>query len=271
MLLEKYFTIVGILAARYVIIAGGYYFTTWVAFKNRLMGFLVNSQSVFRGQIGFELKYALLTTFIFGLGGLNFYIAKEKNLGLVYLDVATYGWSYFYLSIFLMVLINDVYFYWTHRMLHLKPLFSRYHVIHHRSRVTTPLTSQSFHAFETVINVLVAVAFPFMFPIHPKAYLVFTFIAFINNVYGHGNYDWIREPLRSKFPFNLLNSPTVHGFHHSNVHGNYGLYTNIWDRLHGTYINPCPAESTSQSDVELLDIPSPAGRFQQQPVDTTNI
>jgi hypothetical protein len=35
MLLEKYLTIVGVLAARYVIIAGGYYVATWVALKNR--------------------------------------------------------------------------------------------------------------------------------------------------------------------------------------------------------------------------------------------
>lgn len=238
MIIEKYLSIVAILTARYVIVAGGYYFATWVAFKKQISRFLVNSQALFPGQIGFELKYAALTTLIFGLGGLNFYVAKEQGLGFVYLEVEKFGWTYFYVSIFLMVMLNDVYFYWTHRLLHWKPLFSKYHYIHHRSRITTPLTSQSFHAVETVINVLVAVAFPFLFPIHPKAYVIFTFIAFFNNVYGHGNYDWIREPLRSKFPFNLLNSPTVHGFHHSNVNGNYGLYTNIWDRLHGTYIDP---------------------------------
>jgi hypothetical protein len=79
MLLEKYLTIVGVLAARYVIIAGGYYFATWVALKNRVSGFLVNPQSVFRGQIGFELKYALLTTFIFGLGGIEFLHRQRRK------------------------------------------------------------------------------------------------------------------------------------------------------------------------------------------------
>lgn len=270
MIIEKYLTIVAILAARYAIIAGGYYLATWITLKKRLTGFVVNSQAIFRGQIAFELKYALLTTLIFGLGGLNFYLAKEHQLGLVYMDIDLYGWGYFYFSIFLMVALNDIYFYWTHRLLHLKPLFSRFHVIHHRSRVTTPLTSQSFHAVETVINVLIAVAFPFMFPIHPKAYLAFTFIAFFNNVYGHGNYDWIREPLRSKFPFNLLNSPTVHGFHHSNVQGNYGLYTNVWDRLHGTYINPGQAIRVPV-DAELPGIPNQTVHFQPQPADTSSI
>lgn len=104
-----------------------------------------------------------------------------------------------------MLLLNDVYFYWCHRWLHRRGNFGRFHSVHHRSKVTTPWTSQSFHWFETAINVLIAILFPYLFPLHPAAYVIFSFIAFLNNVYGHGNYS---------------------------------LYTNIWDRLHKTYIPP---------------------------------
>ena len=237
-LVTKYLTIVGILSLRYLIVAGGYYLLTWKLLKKHIGSFLVNPRVPFQGQERFELKYAIITTLIFGFGGLHFYGAKEFGLGFIYKDVAEYGWGYWWFSLFAMLLLNDVYFYWTHRALHIKSLFSRYHSIHHKSRVTTPLTSQSFHAVETAMNTLIAILFPYIMPIHPTAYIAFTIVAFLNNVYGHSNYDWVQAPLRNYVPFSLLNSPSVHGLHHEKVHGNYGLYTNIWDRLHGTYVDP---------------------------------
>lgn len=234
----KYLTIVGILSLRYLLIAGGYYLLTWKVLKKHIGRFLVNPRAPFQGQERFEIKYAIITTLIFGFGGVNFYFAKELGLGLIYKEISDYGWGYWWFSLFAMIVLNDVYFYWTHRALHIKTLFSRYHSIHHRSRVTTPLTSQSFHAVETFINIVIAILFPYIMPLHPTAYLAFTAVAFLNNVYGHSNYDWVQAPLRNYVPFSLLNSPSVHGLHHDRVHGNYGLYTNIWDRLHGTYVDP---------------------------------
>ncbi|MBC7742543.1 MAG: sterol desaturase family protein [Bdellovibrionaceae bacterium] len=199
---------------------------------------VVNANPRFKKQIPFEIKQSLVTVFIFALGGLNFVFAKEARVSQIYFDVHEYGWAYFVFSIFLMLMVNDIYFYWTHRLLHRRRFFGKYHSIHHRSKVTTPWTSQSFHWVESVINVFIAVLFPYMFPLHPTAYIIFTFVAFINNVYGHGNHDFVPVSFRNRTPFNLLNSPSIHGYHHENVTGNYGLYTNIWDRLHGTYINP---------------------------------
>lgn len=237
-LLTKYLTIITAITIRYWVIAGGYYLIAWKWLDRFLIGFRVNLKQPFNGQQKFEIYQSFLTTIIFGLAGTAFIYFKDNGFGLIYFDIQEYGRPYWYFSIFLMLLINDIYFYWTHRLLHAPKLFSRAHYIHHKSRVTTPLTSQSFHAIESFINVLVVVPFPFLFPIHPSAYITFTFLAFLNNAYGHGNYDFVPNAWKNKAPFKYLNSPTVHGFHHSNVHGNYGLYTNIWDRIHGTYIEP---------------------------------
>lgn len=256
-IIPKYLIVVAILGARYLIVAGGYYVLTWKLLNRRIQRFLVNARPPFAGQIGFELKYGALTTLIFGLGGVHFYLAKEHGLGLIYKNVSDYGWTYWWISLAAMLLLNDVYFYWTHRLLHHKALFSRFHTVHHRSRVTTPLTSQSFHGVETALHTLIAILFPYILPIHPTAYLAFTIIAFLNNVYGHSNFDWIQAPLRNYVPFSLLNSPSVHGCHHEKVHGNFGLYTNIWDRLHGTYIDPHKVDLTeTQLEQPNLSLPS---------------
>jgi lathosterol oxidase len=245
-ILSKYLIAFAVLGTRYLVIAGGYYLLTWKALKRFIWRFVVNPAEPFEGQIRFELKYGALTTLIFSFSSIHFSLAEEYELGFVYENISDYGWSYWWFSVFLMLILHDLYFYWTHRLLHKKIFFSRFHNVHHRSRVTTPLTSQSFHGFETVVNTFIAIAFPYILPLHPTAYLAFHIIAFLNNVYGHSNYDWIQAPLRNYAPFSLLNSPSVHGLHHQKAHGNYGLYTTIWDRLHGTYINP--------HDIEIRDL-----------------
>jgi lathosterol oxidase len=237
-MLEKYLSIVALVFIRYWIVAYGYYLISWKLLSHKIKKFRVNLNQPFEGQLRYEVIFSLITTLIFAVGGTFFIAAKQNQWGLIYHDFNDFGLPYWIFSVIAMLLINDVYFYWTHRWLHSSFLFFKVHYVHHKSRVTTPMTSQSFHFFESLVNVFVVLLFPFILPIHPSAYITFTFIAFLNNVYGHGNYDFVVDRWKDRFPFKYLNSPSVHGYHHAKINGNFGLYTNVWDRLHGTFVNP---------------------------------
>ncbi|MBK9295204.1 MAG: sterol desaturase family protein [Oligoflexia bacterium] len=122
--------------------------------------------------------------------------------------------------------------------MHWPLLYKKVHSIHYLSRQTTPLTSHSFHAVETLVNMSVVFLIPFIIPLHISAYAIFTTLAVLNNVYGHSGYEFWPKSWVLKFPLNLLNLPSVHSWHHEKVNGNFGLYTTIWDRLFGTYKKP---------------------------------
>ncbi|MEO0755212.1 MAG: sterol desaturase family protein, partial [Pseudomonadota bacterium] len=71
-------------------------------------------------------------------------------------------------------------------------------------------------------------------PLHVTALLVAGFLSLIYNVYGHLGYEVMprfvaRSPIGS-----WLNTSAYHNQHHRTYRYNYGLYTVIWDRLHGT-------------------------------------
>ena len=233
----KYLFFIAMISIRYLVVAGLFFYFTQKLWAQRTRTAMVNSKPQFKGQLNHELKFSMVTVLIFALGGLNFIFAKESHWGLIYTDIGEWGMGYFIFSIFLMLILHDWYFYWTHRWLHRKENFGRFHSVHHRSKVTTPFTSQSFHWVESFINMGPSLIFPFIFPLHPTAYIIFTIVAFAYNVYGHGNYDFLPKRWRNHALFRWINSPSNHGYHHDQINGNYGFYTTIWDRAHGTYVN----------------------------------
>src|SRR5262245_20607302 len=126
--------ILGVYGIRYLLIAG-ITFAAWYARRPR--GKLQPAMPRF-AQLRREIAYSIAAILIFGAinGAIFGYgIAAHTQL---YWDVAKYGWVYFWLSIPLMILVHDAWFYWTHRLMHTRLLFRRFHGVHHLSRNPTP-------------------------------------------------------------------------------------------------------------------------------------
>ena len=70
-------------------------------------------------------------------------------------------------SIAVAVVLHDAYFYWTHRLLHWRPLYRVAHHVHHRSTSPTPWAAYAFHPLEALIQagiyVLIVFAVPYVF------------------------------------------------------------------------------------------------------------
>ena len=187
-----------------------------------------------KAQIRREIAYSAMAVLIFGLviGAISGYGIAPYTL--VYLDVARYGWAYFWLSIALVILAHDAYFYWTHRLMHTPALFRIFHGVHHLSRNPTPWTAYAFHPLESVVQALGLVLIIFIIPLHPTALLIFHTISTAINVYGHLGYElypsgWAQHPLGR-----WINTSVAHNAHHDQARYNYGFYFLFWDRWMGT-------------------------------------
>src|SRR4051794_39069570 len=89
-----------------------------------------------------------------------YFIYIRTGYSPVYLDVNEYGWPYFFLSMFVMAVLNDTAFCWTHRFMHWRPVYKRVHALHHRFTDVNAWTTYSFHFFESVIAAILTFYVP---------------------------------------------------------------------------------------------------------------
>lgn len=131
----------------------------------------------------------------------------------------------------LAVIAFDVWFYFAHRLLHLKP-FYRFHLLHHRSVAPTVWSSDSIGLVDTAISQGFYVVAPFVFPFPAVILVLHRMLDHVNGLLGHAGFEYFASPTARK-PWPLLCS-TYHDLHHSEFRWNYGNYFSIMDRLFGT-------------------------------------
>ncbi len=131
-------------------------------------------------------------------------------------------------EIILLLAWNEVHFYINHRLLH-TPWLRRFHLPHHRSIVTTPWSTYSFHPVEAMLlgNVIV---WPML--IHDFSIIALVSLPLLSllfNSIGHSNYDFC--PRGTSFWYKASRR---HHLHHACFNGNYGFMFPFMDRLSGT-------------------------------------
>lgn len=179
-----------------------------------------------RYQILREFSFSLVSAAIFAT-----ILSTAIHLGIVHLKPrGTMSTLSISVAVGLLIILHDAWFYWTHRLLHLGPMF-RFHRLHHRSVAPTVWTAYSFHPIEAFIHALFPVAMSPFVPLSIEVIGSFMTFMVVRNALGHSGVevfpaDRKREPL-------LAWSTTVthHDLHHELGRGNYGLYFTFWDRV----------------------------------------
>lgn len=186
------------------------------------------------GQLRRELTQSGISVLIFGLGMV--FPWGLLQLGWARLDPDA-GWRQVVLEIVVLALWNDVHFWLNHRLLHTRWL-RRFHGPHHRSFVTTPWATYSFHPLEAAMlgNVILLPMVLHDFSFWSLA-SVPVFSLFFNSV-GHSNYDFFPRVSYSHW----FAASRRHHLHHACHNGNYGFQFTFMDRLFGTRIAADAAE-----------------------------
>lgn len=190
---------------------------------------------VTRAQLQRELLFSLSTILIFAatIAGVLF-ASQQWGWFRIYQNAGEYGATWLVLSLPATVLIQDFYFYWTHRFMHLPGIYERVHRIHHLSANPTPLAGFSFHPLEALIQAFSIVVIVILIPVHPAMVALFLFYVMATNAMGHLGHEMLPVGLARSAWLGWLNTATGHSQHHRTHRYNFGLYTMIWDRLFGT-------------------------------------
>ncbi len=221
-----------IILARYFLISGGMYFLFYSSFslnycRQKLDQLIPTVQSVLH-----DIKLSVLSAGVFALA--SAFIVSNYNLTLLYSHHQEHGLFYLGLSYCLVLLVQDTWFYFTHRLFH-HPLFFRwFHQGHHQSRQPTPWTSFAFDPLEAVVQSLFLMIIVFVLPLHLITMIAVLTTMTIWAVLNHLSVD----RLPGSFPHHWLGKwfigPAHHSLHHQKYTVHYGLYFTFWDKFLGS-------------------------------------
>jgi ferredoxin-NADP reductase/sterol desaturase/sphingolipid hydroxylase (fatty acid hydroxylase superfamily) len=181
-----------------------------------------------------DLGFSASTFLIFAIMDVCFLYLEDKGYTQIYFDINDYGYLWLGLSFFIVLFIDDMFFYWSHRAMHLPRFYKFFHKVHHESTDPSPLTAFAFHPSEAVIEQLMHVVLPFLLPLNFWLMIAWQIFSMLNNVLGHLGYEiypkgWVKFPL-----LQFKTASTHHNMHHQLFNGNYALYFTWWDKWMGT-------------------------------------
>ena len=237
----SYFAIVGLL-----------YLLIWKWGAQRLESRRIQARRRVDGkQIRFEIKNTLIMLLASSPMTLAVSMLYASGQTQLTLNAATIGWPMIAATFVGLLLFNDAWFYFWHRLLHHPKLFRHVHATHHKSVDVNPFSSYSFHWFEGFIlgawilpvALLVPIYIPMLGGLHA--------IGLANNLMSHLGYEFFPRGLLRVPLLSWINTSTYHNMHHSSFNGNYGLMFRFWDRLLGTELKNYESTFRARAEVKI--------------------
>lgn len=228
------FAFLGLIVIRYFLIAGGAYWLFYSLLKQSVAGRGLHRSPPLGQSIRRDIQLSVLSAVVFALGAA--FVMTEYDLGktLLYADLRQYGLWYLGVSFLAVLIVQDTFFYFIHRVFHHPSLFKWTHRGHHRSGDSTPWTSFAFDLPEAFVQALFFVGVVFVLPLH-----FITLIAALMTMTGWAVWTHLGfELFPASFPRHWLGrwfiGPTHHSLHHRKYTVHYGLYFTFWDKWLGT-------------------------------------
>lgn len=181
-----------------------------------------------------DLGFSASTFLVFAIMDVFLLYSESKGYTKLYFDISDYGYVWLGVSFFLVLFIDDMFFYWSHRAMHLPRFYKFFHKVHHESTDPSPLTAFAFHPSEAIIEYMMHFVLPFLLPLHFGTIIAWQIVSMLNNVLAHLGYEiypkiWVKLPIMQ-----FKTASTHHNMHHQLFNGNYALYFTWWDKWMGT-------------------------------------
>ena len=220
--------------SRYVVIAGAAFVFFWMWQRDRFRKRFLLRGPTRAAKIAHDLQWSVSTILVFWIVGIVTKRLAAASVVRAYPTVAERGWLYFAFTVILLIVLQDTYFYWTHRAMHHPRLYRLVHKTHHASVQTSPWTAYAFSPLEALTHAVFVPLTWMIVPMHEAAVFVFLIFMLLRNVQGHLSIElfsrgYTRSPL-----FGWTTTTTHHALHHQRYTTNFGLYFTVWDRLMGT-------------------------------------
>ncbi|MGL5874796.1 MAG: sterol desaturase family protein [Xenococcaceae cyanobacterium] len=232
--LYYWFIFFGFILVRYFCIAGGAYWLFYLVLNKSFVKQSLHHKSLPSQSIYREIQLSILAAVVFALGAAFVMTQYNRGLTLLYADLSEYGLWYLVVSFVSVLMLQDTYFYFLHRLFH-NPLFFKWvHYGHHRSGEPTPWTSFAFDLPEALVQAIFFVGIVFIIPLNFITLVAALMTMTLWSVWNHLGF----ELFGSSFPYHWLGKwfigSTHHSIHHRKYTVHYGLYFTFWDKLLGT-------------------------------------
>lgn len=220
--------------ARYAIFAVATWALLWVVLKAPLRRRKIREQSPAASQMLVEFVVSIRSIAVFATVALA--QSLMSGVGVYPLTRVALQWGpiWFWVSLALMILGHDAYYYWTHRAMHDRRLFRAFHRRHHRSHNPSPFTAYSFNLSEAVVMASFVIVWPWLVPTSWQVVSLFIVHQIIRNTLAHCGYELMPATSRGRPLIDWLTTTTHHDLHHAQADSNFGLYFTWWDRWMGT-------------------------------------
>jgi Delta7-sterol 5-desaturase len=176
-------------------------------------------------QIRTELLHSFRSILLFGFGLMLPWLMLRYGISQFKLDANA---MVILLELAVLVLWNDVHFYFTHRLLHSK--LKSAHLTHHKSVTATPFTAYSMSIIEAI---LLGSVMPLAMLVHHFSLILLLLLPIWSisiNALAHSNCNLFNTASEHS----LLSLVRHHQSHHSRYNGNYSFLFNQLDRWFGT-------------------------------------
>jgi sterol desaturase/sphingolipid hydroxylase (fatty acid hydroxylase superfamily) len=187
------------------------------------------------GGIRREIRLSLETIVIFAVMATGLFQLYKAGLTSIYRPLTAYPFWYLPLSFLMCLVFHDTFFYWSHRLMHWRPIFKYVHVGHHKSITPTPWAIFAFQPLEAVIQFFGIILLVVLIPLHPLTLVAFLWHDTMVNTAGHTGYEIVPKWISRRRWFKGLNTVSHHDAHHNNLKVNFGSFFNVWDRWMGTF------------------------------------
>ncbi|NEP19512.1 MAG: sterol desaturase family protein [Leptolyngbya sp. SIO4C1] len=222
----------GMITGRYFLAAGSAH---WLFYRCLSKRFTLVRQPPPQQSIFKDIKLSVCSAAIFALSAALIMLAYDSGMTRLYTSWQLYGLWYLGVSFVGVLVLQDAYFYFTHRAFHQRALFRWLHRGHHASRTPTPWTSFAFDPPEAVIQSLFILGVVFVVPLHFATLAALLATMTIWSVINHLGFQLFSYRPLNRWLGNWLIGPAHHLLHHRRYTLHYGLYFTFWDRLLGTH------------------------------------
>jgi Delta7-sterol 5-desaturase len=182
------------------------------------------------GQWRSELMWSTLSSAVFSVLTLLTFLAYENGMTRIYTGFYEHSVSYFLLSVVVMLVLYETYYYWLHRWMHRPSVFRIVHKVHHESLHTSVFTSFSFHPLEAFLQFLFLPLIICVMPVHPYAIGLVLMLMTLSAIINHAGVEVFPPGFRSNTLGRWLIGATHHDLHHKEFRTNFGLYFTFWDK-----------------------------------------
>jgi len=181
-----------------------------------------------------DIHLSVLSTGVFAIATAVIMTLYDQGMTKLHGQIDADTWWTLPLSYLAVLVLQDAYFYATHRLFHHPRLFPWFHQGHHRSRQPTPWTSFAFDPLEAIVQALFLIGVVMLIPLHVVTLLAVLTTMTVWAVVNHLGLEVL--PLR--FPHHWLGrwviGPAHHSIHHRRHGKHFGLYFTLWDWVFGS-------------------------------------